>query len=455
MFVFTRLPVELVDEIARYSTPCELQALCLVSKQIGDVATRRLYHTIVLESLKNAIRCFSTLAQRQEVASCVRRMAIGVLPIHIFRNFYQLAAAALKCTTNLVGLDISGLNHLLSLLAKTSFPRLAEAKLPYAPSLTTFLQTNRQLLKAIIIEGSAVTPDLLSSSSRHFTNVQLPELQAFVGSCNIIPHVIPGSQVQYLTICWEPECERLEEIMRCVAQSRRGVLGMDNLVLGWNPALLNVIADFMPRIERLRIRNVCPLSNGEMIESYMLYLEEGLHKFEQLHTLAITLLFNPYEYHLEDLDHEYDLLRRWGSLVPTLMVCTLPSMTRWMRVRESHWFPFVDPKDDPYKKLKVHWLFRGFKNGTYPKELFAMISGGINFEDVEPLVHIDDYLEDEEDDFGEDGDGQEEEADSGWDWEDGGPGGVDWHEGDSDETSDWEDTDEDGDLDWVDGNTVD
>jgi hypothetical protein len=185
---------------------------------------------------------------------------------NLFENFFQLAAAALKQTTNLIGLDISGLCPLLSLLAETHFPRLIEVKIPYGPAVTPFLQTNRQHLKAIVIEGPP-TPDSLELSSRHFTNVQLPELIAFIGPCNVIPHVIPGSQVQYLTICWEPGCERrLEEIVRGVAQSRNEVLGMDNLVLGWNPGLLSVIAECVPGMERLRIRNICPLTSREMIE---------------------------------------------------------------------------------------------------------------------------------------------------------------------------------------------
>lgn len=77
--IFSQFPTELVDEIARYSAVCELKTLCLVSKQTGDVATRRLYHTIVLEDLKNAVRCFKTLATRQDVAGCVRRIGMYVL----------------------------------------------------------------------------------------------------------------------------------------------------------------------------------------------------------------------------------------------------------------------------------------------------------------------------------------------------------------------------------------
>ncbi|KXN84983.1 hypothetical protein AN958_11828 [Leucoagaricus sp. SymC.cos] len=263
--IFSQLPNELLDEIARCSDLRELKALCLVSKRTGDVATRRLYNTIVLENYRNAIRCFKTLIQRQYAASCVRRLAIDVLAQNLFGNFYRLAAAALKRTTNLIGLDIANLGPLPSLLASTHFPRLMEVKIPYSPSITSFLKTNRQVLKAVVIDGPASANEMLDSS-KHFTDIELPELMAFVGPCNVIPHVVPGSQVQYLTVCWEPGCERLKEIMKCVAQSRQEVLGMDNLVLGWNPGLLGVIAECVPRIERLRVRNLCPFTTQDMIE---------------------------------------------------------------------------------------------------------------------------------------------------------------------------------------------
>lgn len=94
----------------------------------------------------------------------------------------------------------------------------------------------------------------------------MPELMAFVGPCNVIPYVVPGSQVQYLTVCWDPGCERPEEVTRFVAESRKEVVGMDNLVLGWNPTLLGMIGLYIPRMERLRIRNVCSFTTKEMID---------------------------------------------------------------------------------------------------------------------------------------------------------------------------------------------
>ncbi|EKM84344.1 hypothetical protein AGABI1DRAFT_110881, partial [Agaricus bisporus var. burnettii JB137-S8] len=115
---FSRLPTEVVDEIAKYVAVCELKALCLVSKQTGDVATRRLYHTICLTELKGSVGCLQTLAVRKDVARCVRRLTIQS-PCRklLLGNFYKLAVDALRQMVNLTGLDISEMGrHLTSLL---------------------------------------------------------------------------------------------------------------------------------------------------------------------------------------------------------------------------------------------------------------------------------------------------------------------------------------------------
>lgn len=91
---FSRLPTEVVDEIAKYVAVCELKALCLVSKQTGDVATRRLYHTICLTELKGSVGCLQTLVMRRDVARCVRRLTMYVFWLS-FTSWFWLQNFAL------------------------------------------------------------------------------------------------------------------------------------------------------------------------------------------------------------------------------------------------------------------------------------------------------------------------------------------------------------------------
>jgi hypothetical protein len=69
---FPQFPIEVVDEIAKYVAVRELKVLCLVSRQTGDVATRWLYHTILLNELMGLVGCLRTLVGRRDVARCVR-----------------------------------------------------------------------------------------------------------------------------------------------------------------------------------------------------------------------------------------------------------------------------------------------------------------------------------------------------------------------------------------------
>lgn len=183
----------------------------------------------------------------------------------LFHGFYRLAAAALRRTRNLRGLDVAGMDPLLELLVDIPFPRLLEVKLPYAPSVTSFLQTHRHTLKAIVVQGIAKATQMIYPK-RYWKNVELPELLAFIGPCTVVPFVIPKSQVSDLTVCWDPGYEDPEGILRSVAESRQEVVGMDNLVVGWCPGLLKMIGIHMPKMERLRIRSVCAYMGEEMME---------------------------------------------------------------------------------------------------------------------------------------------------------------------------------------------
>jgi hypothetical protein len=121
-----------------------------------------------------------------------------------------------------------------------------------------------------------------------------------------------------------------------------------------------------------------------------------------------------------------------------------------MRFKDNVWIPIVDPKVDPHRKLKIHWLLRAFKNGIYPSELFVTISGGIKFEDVEAFVDTGYFLDDAEGDDGDDDDG----VDPAWDWEDGEDTEEDSElsdEDDDDGMSDWGSNAEEGDSDWESG----
>ncbi len=207
----------------------------------------------------------------------------------LFGGFYGLVTEALQKTTNLIGLDIADMDPLLAHLVKIPFPHLLEVKLPYSPQVTQFLHHHRNTLKAIVVQGSARAEQMIYPKT-FFKNVDMPELLAFVGPCTVVPFVLPKSQVGYLTVCWEPGHERPEEIVKSVAESRKDVVGMDNLVVGWSPGLLSMIGTHLPKMERLRIRCVCP--NGrELMEVCVSHGWPPFSFFFYLFILFLTLTY--------------------------------------------------------------------------------------------------------------------------------------------------------------------
>jgi hypothetical protein len=205
-------------------------------------------------------------------------------------NFYKLAVDAFGQMVNLTRLDISDTGrYLMFLLVDVPFPRLVEVKVPCTAGLVEFLRAHGGNLKTVIVQtgipgsgsgdynglaGSAAgsTTDLSSSlskpSSWTLERIEMPELIRYIGPCDIIPCIVPGSQVRFLTVSWDSSFKRLEveRIMQSVKMSKKNVVVMDNLVVGWSMCLLGSIAENVPGIEKLRLRIVCPVMNKESMD---------------------------------------------------------------------------------------------------------------------------------------------------------------------------------------------
>jgi hypothetical protein len=182
---------------------------------------------------------------------------------------------ALGQMDNLTGLDISVMGrHFTSLLVDVPFPRLVELKIPYTSRLVDFLRTHGRNLKVVIVQNDVPDSGFGSPSTRSLSKVsilkriEMPELMGYIGPCDVIPYIVPGSQVQYLTVSWDSWLRRseMERIMQSVNMSKKRIIGMDNLVVGWSPHLLGSMAENVPSVERLRLRIVCPAMNKEAVD---------------------------------------------------------------------------------------------------------------------------------------------------------------------------------------------
>jgi hypothetical protein len=78
IFGISALPTELINDIIQLSAASELPSLCQVSKKFNAVATRLLYHTLVIHSPRTAIKCFRTIVSNGSVALAVKSVELYV-----------------------------------------------------------------------------------------------------------------------------------------------------------------------------------------------------------------------------------------------------------------------------------------------------------------------------------------------------------------------------------------
>lgn len=80
--------------------------------------------------------------------------------------------------------------------------------------------------------------------------------------------------------------------------------------------------------------------------------------------------------------------------------------------------------------VKTKWFVKAFLVGTYPRELFPDLSGGVDLDDFREIIPSDFFSEGEEEEI-EEGEGadwhdNENEDDAGSDWESEGSDGSAW-----------------------------
>ncbi|KAF8641064.1 hypothetical protein AX17_000708 [Amanita inopinata Kibby_2008] len=355
-------PTELLNEIAEYSSKAELLALCRASRRFNPVAGRLLYRVVSLSDPVQAIKCCSTILSRPLAALAVRRFSINCAVQDLFRNFFGLVADALRRTIYLEAMDISSCQPLLVLLRSTPFPHLAQCSVPYSTQLTPFL-SGRSSIRDLIVQPPTRL-DLLQVVTDVFPHIPLPNLNTFVGPSKVAQYVMPSSNVYHLTVFWDYD-KPPSEVVPKFALSNRSIIVLDNIVVGWDPLLFTSIANALPKIVMLRIRNASPLT--EDAEPFVEHVESLLLKFSCLINLGISLI-QPMTCNVDDLDREHATVSRWGEKVPTLQVCTLLSGTRWSRFRPDAWFP---DRSGPNAEIKIQWLFKAILALKFPLDMYA------------------------------------------------------------------------------------
>ncbi|KAJ7023495.1 hypothetical protein C8F04DRAFT_1401655 [Mycena alexandri] len=333
---FSRLPVELIDAIASSVARKDLLSLCRSNHKVNSVCIRWIYHLVVLESRAPAIACFNTIISNIYPARSVRELILRFHSDLMLKAFARVMRAALEKLTALDALEISTSAELFVLLSGLCFPRLRQCAIPFSVDTMSFLQLH---LKLVQLSVDPVPDDSLQFPAT-FDPVQLPDLQIFRGPESVAHAVIPGSRTSHTIIFWDPRLQTdAATVFEAIGVSGTRLCKVNNVVVAWNPMLVTAAARYIPNVSSLSIRNVSAFQAPAELEAFFSCMDEPMKVLSALTSISVVQEITPGTLEAEDLDWEFQTVRRWGDISPNLQCCILPSETKWMRSPSNVWYP--------------------------------------------------------------------------------------------------------------------
>ncbi|KAJ7202046.1 hypothetical protein GGX14DRAFT_463593 [Mycena pura] len=353
----TDLPNELIHEVAACTELGDLLTLCRTSRFIHAHCLPRIYRSITLKDVAQVSKWCQTILLRTTAAQSVHNLIISCSPSDPSTNFYTMMHSAIRRLENLQSLTVSKSRTIFHTFSDLHFPRLSNVIAPSSYDIFPFLTRHPMLCRVLVMpsaddngtwwENPGITFPLTPSERQ----IQMPDLQVFAGPLTVARAVVPGSLVSILIIYWEKErTTSFSDDVAMLAQSNSDILDLQNLIFGWirNQSLLRAIADHIPRVKRLRLRNLLDLHTLTEWIMFLEYVEDTLSSFPCLTHLDLLdkscppLDGDDYEvFVFSVLDDDFRTIRRWAAICPTLLRVRLPRTRTIWEFRNGIWFPHL------------------------------------------------------------------------------------------------------------------
>ncbi|KAJ7161204.1 hypothetical protein C8R46DRAFT_1106714 [Mycena filopes] len=322
----TRLPLELLDNIASQAAQSDLLALCRTNNGLYDICLRWIYQRLSPSTLALAVTLLKSLASNKKAAGCVRFIAVHLPLDKTLQSFARLMRNAFLNLTSLQQLQFSSSTP-FHLFSGIHFPRLTECLIPFCAHTAAFIRMHPTIVELAIMPeyGDAVSIPVQPT----FSHMSLPALKSFSGSASLACEVIPLAPVTLVTISWE---------VRLDSEYHRHLPHL--AVLGFRDI------SFLPPVEGA-------------LEAFYSTVESHISAFSDLTSLAVVSHFQHTAPSPADLAVEFDFVRRCGARARTLSACTLASETIWLRTTpgEAVWFPFPrEAEPEGSESWRYKWL---------------------------------------------------------------------------------------------------
>nr|GAT53565.1 predicted protein [Mycena chlorophos] len=342
----TRLPPELLSLILEHLDRAELALVAPVNRSLHNQCLPGLYRAISLEEPAKLVQCFKTLASNASCASCVRHLSLDEL--HLGR--YPLRATRLLLRSgiqNMTGLQVLGLENMLTesyiqLLDGLTFPRLHTVVLPHHPGAVPFILRHPHLTSISFIPPVSSLYHLEPLSGD--TKPSLSQLRFFSGWDISADFVLSGARsVRQITLrCSNGSSSSLAALLQRHSAALSAVQDFTLLTTTFDDALFRALATYIPSVQNLVLYHT--QRDPELDAGWQRYaaFEKHLTSFPNLVLLLLThhgagrdVLDAPAEAVFDMLNGELQQIVRWGSIAPTLAVCTFPSGHQWIRGTET------------------------------------------------------------------------------------------------------------------------
>ncbi|KAJ6551777.1 hypothetical protein B0H19DRAFT_1158870 [Mycena capillaripes] len=231
--------------------------------------------------------------------------------------------------------------ELFRLFSHLSFPQLLRCIVPLAPDIFPFLRANCMITSLYVVPSWELEG---SSAESPMESIYMPKLQRFSGPEIVACCVLPGSPASQVAIAWpkNPAMEYSRGLV-AAASSQADVDILCTLVHSWDLALLAAIAKHAPRRLRvLQIQNIMPFSATFPKEYFLSAIDDTLRSLSCLRAISIVQGFDsrPVHWNEEDLESEFQTVRRWREICPSIGIVTLSTITSWICIRSLNvWLP--------------------------------------------------------------------------------------------------------------------
>ncbi|KAF7377878.1 F-box domain-containing protein [Mycena sanguinolenta] len=249
-----------------------------------------------------------------------------------------------------------GSSHFFRSISDMVFPRLIDCTIPFlldSADSYSFLRGNPTIENTVLLP----VPGQFTSNN-HIQPIHMPGLRYFFGSEIAACALVPGSPVSTIGIGWGPNPPTgYSRGLSAAASSTAEIYGLTTVIPSWDPALLSAITQHTPRIQFLKMW--APRCSGLTLEKdvFLAAMDTTLRSLTRLTNLIVT--DNTLLDRIADaLESEFDRVRRWGDICPTLKrVCLSGKPTAWIR-RKGLWLPANCITDHSESDECLRWFIK-------------------------------------------------------------------------------------------------